>query len=327
VLQYTIRRLFLFIPVIIGVLLVVFATLRLVPGDPAAVFLGVEGSAEDRARVAGLLGLDQPLPAQFLQYVLNTGQGNLGRSIFLGSDVSRLLLDALPATIELAVLALVIALLIAIPIGILAAVRANSPVDVAVTVGALIGVSMPLFWFAILAILLFSLRLGWLPSFGRGPGLIPAVGGLFSGGPVADLPEALRYAALPALTLALGPVATIARLTRTAMLEVLRLDYVRTARAKGLTDRAVVYRHAFRNALLPIVTIVGLQFGALLGGAVITETIFAWPGIGRLVVTAIGQRDYPLVQGSVVLIAVLVSVVNLMVDLSYAFINPKIRYG
>lgn len=326
-LQYTIRRLLLFAPVVLGVMLVVFVTLRLVPGDPAAVLLGIEGSAADRARISGLLGLDRPLPAQFALYVANTARGDLGRSIFLGSDVARLLLDALPATLELAVLALLLTVLVALPLGILAAVRANTPTDLALTVLALLGVSMPIFWFGILAILLFSLQLGWLPSFGRGPGLLPALGGLLTGEPIETVGLALRHAALPAFTLALGSIAVTTRLTRTAMLEVLRLDYVRTARAKGLSGRAVIYKHAFRNALLPVVTVIGLQFGALLGGAVIAETIFAWPGLGRLVVTAIGQRDYPVVQGAVVLVAVLVSAINLLVDLSYALVNPKIRYG
>ncbi len=211
----------------------------------------------------------------------------------------------------------------AIPLGVLAAVKANTAIDYGATLLALLGVSMPIFWFGVLAILVFSLQLGWLPSFGRGPGLFPA---LASGDPALVL-EALRFAFLPALTLGITSIALVARLVRSSMLEVLGLDYVRTAHAKGLHQRQVVVKHAFRNALLPVITVFGLQFGTLLGGAVITETIFAWPGLGRLVVNAISQRDFPLIQGSVIFIAVLISIINLIVDLSYALVNPKIRYG
>lgn len=322
-LQYTVRRLLLFFPVMLGVLLVVFLTLRLVPGDPAVVYLGLEGSAEEIAEARVRLGLDQPMPVQFAHYVGNVLQGEFGRSIFQGSRVTEVLGQALIPTLELAALALVITVVVALPLGILAAARANTPLDLIVTVGALLGVSMPLFWFAILAIQLFSLQLGWLPSFGRGEGLFPSL----MSGSVVQLAESLRYAFLPALTLALGPIAIVTRLTRGSMLEVLALDYVRTARSKGLSERAVIYRHALRNAFLPILTVLGLQFGTLLGGAVITESIYAWPGLGRLVVGAINQRDYPVVQGTVIVVALLVSLVNLLIDLSYAFVNPRIRYG
>ena len=322
-LQYTLRRLLLFFPVVLGVLLIVFLTLRLVPGDPAVILTGPEGTEEDRARITRLLGLDQPLPIQFGVYVWRAAQGDFGRSIFLRSEVGTLVLDAFPATLELAVLALLMTVVIATPLGILAAVRAGTPFDYVATFLALLGVSMPIFWFGVLAILFFSLRLDWLPSFGRGPGLFPA---LAQGSPVLVL-EALRHAFLPALTLAITSVALVARLVRSSMLEVLNRDYIRTARAKGLAARQVVNKHAFRNALLPVITVLGLQFGTLMGGAVITETIFAWPGLGRLVVNAISQRDFPVIQGSVIFIAVLISLVNLLVDLSYAFINPRIRYG
>ncbi|MDX2004965.1 MAG: ABC transporter permease [Meiothermus sp.] len=322
-LQYTVRRLLLFFPVMLGVLLVVFLTLRLVPGDPAVVYLGLEGSAEEIAEARVRLGLDQPVPVQFARYVSNVLQGEFGRSIFQGSRVTEVLGQALTPTLELAALALVITVVVALPLGILAAARANTPLDLIVTVGALLGVSMPLFWFAILAIQLFSLQLGWLPSFGRGEGLFPSL----ASGSIVQLGESLRYAFLPALTLALGPIAIVTRLTRGSMLEVLALDYVRTARSKGLSERAVIYRHALRNAFLPILTVLGLQFGTLLGGAVITESIYAWPGLGRLVVGAINQRDYPVVQGTVIVVALLVSLVNLLIDLSYAFVNPRIRYG
>lgn len=326
-LQYLARRSLLFVPVVLGVLLLVFVTVRLIPGDPIAVWLGPEGSAEDRARITNLLGLDRPLPVQFGLYVWNVIHGDFGRSIFLNSEVLPLILDAFPATLELAFLALLITVIVAVPLGIIAAVRANTFVDYMVTTLALLGASMPLFWFGVLAILLFSLQLGWLPSFGRGPGLFFALSELFTRGAWDQLGLALSHALLPSLTLAFGSIALVARMIRTTMLDVLALDYVRTARAKGLGERAVVNKHAFKNTLIPVVTVIGLQFGTLLGGAVITETIFAWPGLGRLVVGAINQRDFPLIQGGVIFVAVLVSLVNLLVDFSYAFLNPKIRYA
>lgn len=320
---YTLRRLVLFVPVIVGVLLVVFLTVRLVPGDPATILVGPEGTDEDRARITRNLGLDRPLPVQFGIYVWRAAQGDFGRSIFLRTEVSTLIGDTLPATMELALLALLFTILIAIPLGVIAAYRANTVVDYSATVLSLLGVSMPIFWFGVLAILLFSLQLGWLPSFGRGPGLFPAIG---SGDP-GEIWEALQHALLPSITLSITSVALVARLVRSSMLETLNRDYVRTARSKGLTESVVVRKHAFRNALLPVITVLGLQFGTLMGGAVITETIFAWPGLGRLVVNAISQRDFPVIQGTVVFIAVAVSAVNLLVDLSYAVINPRIRYS
>jgi ABC-type dipeptide/oligopeptide/nickel transport system permease component len=322
-LQYTLRRVVLIVPVILGVLIIVFLAVRLVPGDPATVYLGPEGSAADRERITSLLGLDRPLPIQFALYAYRAVQGDFGRSIFLRTEVTRLIRTTFPATLELALLALLLTALVATPLGILAAVRANTPIDFVATVIALLGVSMPIFWFGVLAILLFSLHLGWLPSFGRGPGLFPA----FASGDPRLLFEALRYAALPSVTLAVTSIALVARLVRSSMLEVLGLDYVRTARAKGLHPRHVVVKHAFRNALLPVVTVFGLQFGTLLGGAVVTEVVFAWPGLGRLIVNAVSQRDFPVIQGSVIFVAVLISVVNLLVDLSYAVINPKVRYA
>lgn len=321
-LQYAARRVLMFVPVVFGVLTIVFITLRSVPGDPAVIFVGPEGTDEDRARVTQLLGLDRPLPVQFGIYLWRAVQGDFGRSIFLRTEVSDLIRDTFPATLELAVLALLATVVVAVPLGVVAAVRANTLVDFAATLFALLGVSMPIFWFGVLAILLFSLQLGWLPSFGRGPGLFPAL----RSGDVGTVVDAVRYALLPSITLAITSIALVARLVRSSMLEILGLDYVRTARAKGLGERRVVLRHAFRNALLPVVTVLGLQFGTLLGGAVVTEIIFAWPGLGRLIVNAISQRDFPVIQGSVIFVAVMISAVNLVVDLSYAWINPKIRY-
>lgn len=312
----------MFIPVVLGVLTIVFITLRSVPGDPAAIFVGPEGSAADRLRVTQALGLDRPLPVQYGIYVWRAVQGDFGRSIFLRTEVSQLIRDTFPATLELAVLALIATVLIAVPLGMLAAVKANTAIDFVATLIALLGVSMPIFWFGVLSILLFSLEFGWLPSFGRGPGLFPAI----SSGDIGMVGQALRHAFLPSLTLAITSIALVARLVRSSMLEILGLDYVRTARAKGAGERRVVLRHAFRNALLSVITVLGLQFGTLLGGAVVTEIIFAWPGLGRLIVNAISQRDFPLIQGSVIFVAVMISAINLLVDLSYAWINPKIRY-
>lgn len=312
----------MFIPVVLGVLTIVFITLRSVPGDPAAIFVGPEGSAADRLRVTQALGLDRPLPVQYGIYVWRAVQGDFGRSIFLRTEVSDLIRDTFPATLELAVLALIATVVIAVPLGVLAAVKANTAIDFVATLIALLGVSMPIFWFGVLSILLFSLEFGLLPSFGRGPGLFPAI----ASGDVGMIGEALRYALLPSLTLAITSIALVARLVRSSMLEILGLDYVRTARAKGAGEGRVVMRHAFRNALLSVVTVLGLQFGTLLGGAVVTEIIFAWPGLGRLIVNAISQRDFPLIQGSVIFVAVMISAINLLVDLSYAWINPKIRY-
>jgi peptide/nickel transport system permease protein len=232
-LQYALRRVVLIVPVILGVLIIVFLAVRLVPGDPATVYLGPEGSAADRDRITRLLGLDRPLAVQFAIYAYRAVQGDFGRSIFLRSEVTRLIRTAFPATLELALLALLLTAVIAVPLGLLAAVRANTPVDFAATLIALLGVSMPIFWFGVLAILLFSLQLGWLPSFGRGPGLFPAL----ATGDAGLVVEALRYAFLPSLTLAVTSIALVARLVRSSMLEVLGLDYVRTARAKGLHER------------------------------------------------------------------------------------------
>jgi len=251
------------------------------------------------------LGLNRSLPEQFVRFVGGVARGDLGRSTRSNRLVTADLADFFPNTIELALGAIFVALLLGIPAGIIAALRPNSPIDLAVMIGALIGVSMPVFWFGLLAILIFSVELGWFPVAGRG---------------------SLRHLVLPAITLGISSMAIIARMTRSSMLEVLNQDYIRTARAKGLFDRGVVLKHALRNALVPVVTVVGLQFGALLAGAVITETVFTWPGIGRLLVESIRARDYPVVQGAVLLIATTFIVVNLVVDLVYGFIDPRIRY-
>lgn len=320
--RYAARRLLLVVPVILSAALVTFALLLLLPGDPAIALLGQEASDAELARFRRLLGLDRPLPVQLGLYLWRVAHADFGRSITLDTPVLRLIGSTLPATLELAVASIILAVLVGIPLGLLAARRRGTAVDTGTMLLAQVGVSMPVFWLGVLLILLFAVKLNWLPSFGRGA---PFLGALLSGDRAAVVDSA-RHLLLPTFTLAFFNLALLSRLTRWAMLEVLEEDFVRTARAKGQRERAVLYRHALRNALLPIVTIVGLQFGNALGGAVVTETIYGWPGMGRLVVQAIGQRDFPVVQGAVLVLAVLFSLFNLVVDLTYAFIDPRIRY-
>jgi peptide/nickel transport system permease protein/oligopeptide transport system permease protein len=305
-LRYIAKRLLASIPVLFGVLVAVFFLLRVLPGDPTQVMAAEFGaSAEDLARMRAALGIDDPLLVQFKTFVVNVAQGDLGRSLFTQRPVTTQILGQLPSTIQLAVASLAIAILIGVPIGVIAAVRANSWVDAGSMVVALIGVSMPSFWLGLILIYIFSFRLGWLPSAG--------VGGL-------------RELIMPAFALGFSSSAIIARLTRSSMLEILRQEYVTTARAKGLTPRVVIVRHALRNAIIPLVTITGLQFAGLLGGAVIIETVFARKGLGSLTVQAILQKDYPLVQGTILVVALVYILVNLIVDVSYAFLDPRIRY-
>jgi len=304
-LQYTLRRVLIAIPSILGVMIIVFAMVRLAPGDPAQLLAGEFADAETIELIRERFGLNQSIPEQFLRFVGGVVQGDLGRSTRSNREVTADLAVYFPNTLELALGAIAVAILLGIPMGIIAALRPNTPVDLVVMLGALLGVSMPVFWFGLLAILIFSVELGWFPVAGRGT---------------------LRHLVLPAITLSASSLAIIARMTRSSMLEVLGQDFIRTARAKGLFGRGVVLKHALRNALVPVVTVVGLQFGALLAGAVITETVFTWPGIGSLLVQSILARDYPVVQGAVLLIAVSFIIVNLIVDLIYGYIDPRIRY-
>jgi len=320
--RYTTRRLLLLVPVMLSAAAVAFGLLLLLPGDPAIALLGQEASGAELERFRHLLGLDRPLPVQFGLYLWRIAHGDFGRSVTLAAPVLRLIGAALPATLELAIVSIILAIAAGIPLGLLAARRRGTIVDSGTMLLAQLGVSMPVFWLGVLLILLFAVRLNWLPSFGRGAPLLSAV----LAGDAASVLDSLRHLILPAFTLAFFNLALLSRLTRWALLEVLEEDYVRTARAKGQRERVVHYRHALRNALLPIVTIMGLQFGNALGGAVVTETIYGWPGMGRLVVQAIGQRDFPVVQGAVLTIALLFSLVNVLVDLTYAFIDPRIRY-
>jgi peptide/nickel transport system permease protein len=303
--NYTLRRILIAVPSMFGVLIVVFLMVRLAPGDPALYLAGEFADQATIERIRVRFGLDRPMYEQFGIYLVRLSQFDLGRSTRTNRLVTQDLRQFFPNTVELALAAIVVALLIGVPAGVLAAVRQNTWADALVMLGALIGVSMPVFWFGLLAILYFSVQLGWFPVAGRGT---------------------LMHLVLPAVTLGVSSMAIIARMTRSSMLEVLSQDYVRTARAKGLQTRMIVGKHALRNALIPVVTVVGLEFGTLMAGAVLTETVFTWPGIGRLLVTSILARDYPVVQGAVLLIAVTFIVINIVVDLLYALVDPRIRY-
>jgi peptide/nickel transport system permease protein len=298
------RRILILLPTVLGVVTLVFFFVHLIPGDPVEVMLGETASRADLDQLRADLGLDRPLAVQYRHYCTGLLRGDLGRSFFYRKPVAGVIAAALPATAILACAAMAVALVVAIPLGVLAAVRKDSPVDRASMILSLLGVSMPNFWLGPMLVILFSFRLGWLPVSGMGG--------------VASL-------VLPAVTLGVHLTAILSRMTRASMLDVLGEDYLRTARAKGLANSAVVLRHGLRNALLPVVTIVGLQFGSLLSGAVITENVFAWPGIGTLLIQAITARDYPLVQGCVLVIALAYVAVNFVTDLLYSVIDPRVR--
>jgi peptide/nickel transport system permease protein len=327
VVRYVAQRLLHTLVVLFGVSLLTFALIHLTPGDPVLVMLGTDATPAELERLRHLLGLDQPLYIQFGQYVGRLLSGQMGDSIFQHQPVSKLIGERFPATLELTVAAMLIAVVVGLLTGIISALVPYSVFDVTAMLLALSGVAMPVFWLGMLGILLFALQLGWLPSFGRGEPLPDAVQAWFRYGDPGDLVDALKHLVLPAITLGAFSTALISRLVRSAMLDVLGQDYVRTARAKGLAEVLIVSRHALPNALIPVVTVIGLQVGALLGGALLAETIFAWPGIGRLLIQAINQRDYPLVQGIVLITALIVSLINLTVDLLYGAINPRVRYG
>lgn len=323
--MYLIKRLFQMIPVVIGISVIVFFLLHMIPGDPAMVLLGQDASQSEIERLRNLMGLNEPLYVQLFTFLKNVATGDLGHSIFQNESVFSLIAKHLPATLELAVVAMLIALVIAIPLGILSAVKQFSWVDYISMFFAQLGVSIPVFWMGMLLIIGLSVNLNWFPSFGRGEPLTEALWTAITTGNIYDLVQSMRSLFLPALTLGVMSAALITRMVRSTMLEVLKEDYVRTAEAKGVSGFMVIVKHAFRNALIPVITIVGLQFGNLLGGAIVTETVFAWPGIGRLVITAISQRDFPVVQGSVFIIAFLFALTNLIVDILYAVVNPKIQ--
>lgn len=320
---FILRRIFQSVIVIIGVTLLSFVALHLA-GDPTYLYVSERASEEEiqAARVA--LGFDKPLPEQYLKYMGNLIQGNLGTSLRSRKPAAEMVLERLPATLELTIFALILAISISIPIGIISATRRGTPLDSGIMLFAMLGQSIPSFWLGIMLILFFGLQLRLLPISGHVPLLEPLLQGDFATA-ATNLPGALRHLILPGITIATFSLSRNARLVRSSMLEVLNQDYVRTARAKGLSGYAVIMRHAFRNALIPVVTILGLEFGFLLSGVVVTETVFSWPGIGRLVFNAITQRDIPVVQASVVIFSLLFVTLNLLVDLLYARLDPRIR--
>ena len=311
---YALRRLLLAVPVLFGVSVLVFAVLHLAPGDPAAIMLGAQATKEDVQRLHRDLGLDQPLVVQYFTWIGQVARGDLGRSIPLGRAVLPEVLLRFKATLLLTAGALVIAVVLGLVAGIVSAVKQYSWLDRLSMGVAVTGVSLPVFWTGIMLIIIFALQLRWFPSSGMSSPY---------GSGVADV---LWHLVLPAVTLGTASAAALARLTRSSVLEIIRQDYVRSARAKGLAERAVIARHVLKNAINPIITVLGVQVGFLLGGAILTETVFSWPGLGSMMVRAIQARDYPLVQGGVLLIATTFVVVNLAVDLLYALFDPRIRY-
>lgn len=333
--RYILGRLLQLVPVLLGISLLVFAFLHLIPGDPAITLLGDRATPDSIARVRESMGLNKPLPFQYFAFLGSLLRFDLGTSIFTGESIVKAIMLRWPATFELSVVSMLIALLLGIPAGVIAAVRKNSWVDNLTMTGSLLGVSMPVYWLGLLLVYLFAVNLQWLPPSGRvginvGYGFKEITGfyifdALIQGNFKA-LSDIISHLILPALTLSTIPLAIIARITRSAMLEVLSQDYIRTARSKGLKEFRVIGKHALKNAMLPVVTVVGLEFGTLLGGAILTETIFSWPGIGKWIYEGILQRDYPVVQGGVIFVAFVFVLVNLLVDISYAFLDPRIQY-
>ena len=305
VLRFLARRLLLTVPVLLGVATLVFSLIHLIPGDPAVAMLGETASPQEVADLRTRLGLDRPLVEQYGRFLVGALRGDLGTSLRTGEPVGAQILERMPATVELAAAAMIVAILLAIPIGIVAAVWRGTAIDHAAMTVALAGISIPNFWLGPLLAIVFAIELGWLPVSGRGT---------------------LAHLVLPAISLGVALSAILARMTRASLLEELREQYVQAARARGVSPVRAIVRHAFRNSLIPVVTLLGLQFGAVLTGAVITETIFAWPGIGRLLIQSISFRDYPLVQGCILLIAVTYVGVNLLTDLAYGVLDPRIRY-
>ncbi|MCD6031075.1 MAG: peptide transporter permease [Thermomicrobiales bacterium] len=331
---YLLRRLLLTIPILLGVSMLVFFMLHSAGGDPATLMLGSRADPDAIAELRAELGLDRPLWVQYGDFLSGAVRGDFGRSYRSNSPVVAEIAARFPATIELAVAAMGIAVVVGVVVGTVAAVRRHTVFDYLSSAGVLLGISIPTFWLGIILIIVFGLWLRWLPISGRVDprlGADPSVPFLtvtsLLQGNWAVAGDAFRHLILPALTLAAWPAAIVARMTRASLLESLGQDYARTARGKGLPERLIVVRHAARNALLPVLTVVGLEFGTLLGGAVVTETIFAWPGLGQLTVAAIGARDYQVIQGVVVLLAAVFVVLNLMVDVLYAVLDPRIRYG
>jgi ABC-type dipeptide/oligopeptide/nickel transport system permease component len=303
--RFLIRRFLLTVPVLLGIVTLVFSLIHLVPGDPVQIMLGEGAQSNDVELLRHKLGLDRPILEQYITYLKNLIRGDLGVSFRFGEPVEQIILTRYPATIELAVLSLIVGLMIAVPAGILAATCPGKPLDRGITTLTLLGISLPNFALGPLVIILFSITLGWLPVSGR---------------------AGVSSYVLPVMTLGVSLSAILTRMVRASMIEELQEDYIKTARAKGLPESKVLLKHALKNSLIPVVTVLGLQFGTLLAGAIITESIFSWPGLGRLTVQAINSRDYPLVQGCILMIAVTYVLVNLLTDLTYGFLDPRIKY-
>ncbi len=333
-LKYIVKRILMAIPVLLGVSILVFLIMRVFSADPAATVLGQHATEEAMEAWREAQGLNDPLPIQYLNFLWGALHGDLGTSYYTSGSVTNELMSRFPATVELALVAIVIATVVGISLGVVSAVRKNSIFDAASMVFALIGVSMPIYWSGILLIILFAGVLHVLPSTGRIDPMLQPVGGTglylidtLLSGDIEAFVDALRHIILPAFALSMYSMAVITRMTRSSMIDTLNEDYVRTARAKGLTRGRVNRHHALRCAMLPITTVVGLQLGSLLGGAMLTETVFAWPGIGKFVVDSILRSDYPVVQGAVLLIGVIFVVINLIVDIVYAYLDPRISYA
>jgi ABC-type dipeptide/oligopeptide/nickel transport system permease component len=332
--KYIIKRFLMLIPVLLGVSLLVFVVMHLFAGDPASLMLGQHATREQVEALRQELGLNDPIYVQFGRFLWQLLHGDLGRSLMNRTSVTEELFARFPATIELALFSLAIASLLGVAVGVISAVKRYSFFDYLGMVSALLGVSMPIFWLGLILIIIFGVSLQWLPVAGRiDIGIEPVTITRFYlldsllGGNWEAFWNALRHLILPGIALAAYSMAIIARMTRSAMLEVMKQDYIRTAWAKGLDGRRVVYHHALKNALIPIITVIGLQLGFLLGGAVLTETVFSWPGIGSLTINAILAADFPVVQGSVILVATVFVIVNLGVDLLYAWLDPRIHYS
>ena len=302
--RYIIKRLLMLIPVILGVILLIFFVMDLAPGDPVLMVAAPDATQEELEVLRHEMGLDRGFFYRYFDYVINLLHGNLGTSYITKRPVMTTYLERLPLTVRLATGAIIITILISIPLGIIAAINQNTWKDSISMIVALVGVSMPPFWLGLLLMLAFALRLGWLPSGGT---------------------QGFKSLILPSLTVGLGQAAVMTRTTRSSMLDVIRADYLRTARAKGVTEKKVILKHALRNALIPIITVFGNQFSYVLGGSVLAETIFSWPGVGKMVVDAIGNRDIPTVTGGIVMTTILVTLVNLVIDILYAYVDPRIK--
>jgi peptide/nickel transport system permease protein len=334
VLSYAVRRILMVIPVLLGMSLVVFFMIRAIPGNPAQVILGQKATKEAVAALTHKLGLDQPWYVQYIKYLGGLLQGDLGESIRTGAAISDEIWPYLAATLELSLAAMIIAVVIGVNAGIISAWFQNSWFDYIAMVLALIGVSMPIFWLGLMEQWMFAIQLDWLPTSGREEVRNPIepithlylLDALLAGN-TEQFMQVVQHLILPSVALATIPMAIIARITRSSMLEVMKSDYIRTARAKGLSMFWVVYKHSLKNAIIPVLTVIGLQTGLLLGGAILTETIFSWPGIGRYIYDAIGYRDYPVIQSGILVIATIFIFINLIVDLLYAAIDPRIKYN